>query len=210
MDRNTALGHIGLSSDSELNRFIDKVILLYSQVEGGYDAVNASDGNAMSIGILQWHGDRAQLLLQKLLSGNEEKAILAGTQIYEDVCKTAEFWQHRIAYRHEVPILKTVLSSPTGRNVQDAVARKDISTYLLHGIELGITDLNALAYFCDLENQGGEYVATDIVQGIAQNTPLTLLNLCVSALKHPLMGVTRRRRRLYSYQKISAFFSDDP
>lgn len=209
MDIPASLAHIGLSDDDKLHWFINKVVMLYSLVEGGYDAVNASDGAAMSIGILQWHGCRAKMLLQRLINSEEEKELLSGTQICEDLSKDADFWNHRIAYPHELSGLKALLSSPAGLQIQSDFAKEEISVYLLHGVELGITDLKALAYFCDLENQGGEYIAEEVVQTVFQEPPITLDSLCVASLMHPLMGVIRRRRRIYSYRKILEFFKED-
>ena len=199
-----------LKDERDLDLFIQKMLFLFSLDEGRHYSVNPDDKYAMSLGILQWHGVRARQLLSRIIDKDEQSAkdILAGTHLFDDTVYGDDYWQYRTAADDEIAPLQELLASPYGRQAQNELAKNDIVTYLIHGVSLGITDIKALAFFCDLENQAGGAAAEKIIRGMDAGVKKSLDTVCRASLADQLMGVVRRDRRLYVYHWIKKIFKD--
>ena len=135
--------------------------IIYSQ-EGNYGSVNKNDNkHGMSIGKCQWNAywGRALPLLQTIVNKDQEQAkeILGETLYTEIAGSSADAWnkQVRAATEEEAKAISKLLSTPQGKEVQDDLADADITGYVKNGVKVGIVSLKALAYYADLENQGG-------------------------------------------------------
>jgi len=177
--------------------------------EGNYASVNADDNGALSVGKVQWHGNRALYLLKKIVekTGAGAETVLGG-KLYREIM-TASDWANRKATAAEKVKLSQILGSGQGKKVQDAQAEEDILSYVTHGINMGIEDPQSLVYFADLENQGGagasKRVGNDAAQRAGGAGKVTLAIMHTAALADRVMGKYSSRRNLV-YQKAQQLF----
>lgn len=177
--------------------------------EGNYASVNADDNGALSVGKVQWHGNRALSLLKKIVekTGAAAEAVLGGS-LYREIM-TASDWANRKATAAEKVKLSQILGSSQGKQVQDAQAEEDILSYVTHGVSVGIEDPQSLVYFADLENQGGagasKRVGSDAAQRAGGAGKVTLAFIHTAALADRVMGKYSSRRNLV-YQKAQELF----
>ncbi|QXE18946.1 hypothetical protein [Clostridium sp. 001] len=164
---------------TESDNFIIQVSEIITYNEGYYDTINRNDGTSSSIGILQWNGYRAKNLLKIIISKNEEqaKAILDGTTILADINKDDDFWNSKILDDIECEKISELLRTEEGMKCQYELRMRDVKAYINHGKSLGIKDEKALAYFADLENQLGCYMAENIIKSIDSGKELTIYEI---------------------------------
>ena len=178
--------------------------------EGGYSSVNANDNGAVSVGKVQWHGNRALLLLKNIAQkiGKQAATDILGAALCNEVL-TAANWQTRTMTVAEKEKLSKLLGTQQGREVQDAQAETDILLYVSNGVKLGIEDKQSLAYYADLENQGGAGASKRVGMAAAQNVggsaKVTLSAIHAAALADKTMGKYASRRTLV-YKKAAALF----
>lgn len=135
--------------------------IIYSQ-EGNYGSVNKNDNkHGMSIGKCQWNAywGRALPLLQTIVNKDQEQAQeILGEALYNEIAgSSVDAWnkKERAATEAEAKAISKLLSTPQGKEVQDDLADADITAYVKNGVKTGLVSLKALAYYADLENQGG-------------------------------------------------------
>lgn len=132
--------------------------------EGNYASVVKNDNGALSIGKVQWHGDRALALLRDIILLNDTNARnILGDTLYQEI-QTTPSWGIRILNDDEASRISTLINTSEGRSVQDTYSHYDIKSYILHGKYLGIKDPQALIYYADIENQYGYGGVTRIIQ----------------------------------------------
>ena len=118
--------------------------------EGNYGSVNKNDNGAVSVGKIQWHGNRAKSLLQTIVKANMSQAqSILGTALYREILSTKS-WGTRIVTADEASKLSLVLASAEGKKAQDDLALSDVLTYIEKGISYGLTNTEALIYFARL------------------------------------------------------------
>ena len=123
--------------------------------EGNYGSVNANDNGALSIGKVQWHGNRAKSLLLAICNANTNQGNQTlGSTLYNEV-KSSKDWSKRIVTQSEATKISTLLQTTTGKKIQDEQALSDVITYVNKGISYGLTNAEALIYFADGVNQYG-------------------------------------------------------
>ena len=123
--------------------------------EGNYGSVNANDNGALSIGKVQWHGNRAKALLLAICNANTNQGNQTlGSKLYNEV-KSSKDWSKRIVTQSEAVKISTLLQTATGMKIQDEQALSDVLTYVNKGISYGLTNTEALIYFADGVNQYG-------------------------------------------------------
>lgn len=123
--------------------------------EGNYGSVNANDNGALSIGKVQWHGNRAKSLLLAICNANTNQGNQTlGSTLYNEV-KSSKDWDKRIVTQSEATKISTLLQTTTGKKIQDEQALSDVLTYVNKGINYGLTNAEALIYFADGVNQYG-------------------------------------------------------
>ena len=177
--------------------------------EGNYASVNADDNGALSVGKVQWHGNRALSLLKKIVekTGAAAEAVLGGS-LYREIM-TASDWTNRKATAEEKVKLSQILGSNQGKQVQDAQAEEDILSYVTHGVNMGIEDPQSLVYFADLENQGGAGASKRVGNAAAGRAggagKVKLDHIHGAALADRVMGKYSSRRNLV-YKKAKELF----
>ena len=123
--------------------------------EGSYATVVKDDNGALSIGKVQWRGNRALSLLKDIVARNSDNAWnILGQTLYEEITGSSD-WGTRILNDDERSRISTIINTDEGRSVQDFYASIDIKSYILHAKYTGITDPKALIYYADVENQYG-------------------------------------------------------
>ena len=123
--------------------------------EGNYGSVNKNDNGAVSIGMMQWHGNRALSLLQMIGRGNVSLAEqYLGSPLWTEVNSSTN-WGNRIVNQVEAQQISNFISTPQGKAAQDELAVTDVLSYVNKGIKYGLSDEYALIYFCDGVNQYG-------------------------------------------------------
>ena len=143
------------ASDISYEEIVLSAADVVRQNEGAYASVNPDDNGALSIGWLQWHGNRALNLLKDIVAADTASArTILGDTLYNEITSATD-WSVRILNENEKNKISALISTTQGMSAQDSLARGDLSTYISHGIALGITDPAALVYYADLENQCG-------------------------------------------------------
>ena len=183
------------------DEYVSIVAKIIMENEGSYSSVNPNDNGALSIGALQWRAFRARNLLAKIINRNPELAtLLKGTSLIDEL-KNKDFnWNTRTLDEFETLAVKKLLNTKESREIQQEILKEDIQRYIKVGRKYGINDPKALAYFCDLYNQGPKY-ALEIVKLAGGGDGLTLDKIHQIALSHPVMGDYVKRRR-DTYNKI--------
>ena len=188
--------------------------IIYSQ-EGNYGSVNRNDNNhGMSIGKCQWNAywGRALPLLKSVVEKDQEQAkeILGDTLYTEIAGSSADAWnrQEREATEEEAKAISKLLTTKDGKEAQDDLADADITGYVKNGVKIGLVSLKALAYFADLENQGGNGASSRIAKTAAEATggaeKVGLEEIHAYALKDATMGqYESRRNKVYEVVKES-------
>jgi hypothetical protein len=188
--------------------------IIYAQ-EGNYGSISKNDNkHGMSIGKCQWNAywGRALPLLQSIVKANDAQAKqILGNSLYNEISgNSATFWnkKERVATEEEAKAISELLSTKEGRKAQDELADADITTYVKNGVKVGLVSLKALAYYADLENQGGSGASKRVAEG-AGKTVGTVANVGLEeinayAMKDSTMGqYTSRRTKVYNALKAS-------
>jgi hypothetical protein len=121
--------------------------------EGNYGSVNKDDNGAVSIGKIQWHGNRALNLLKRIIKADRvvAKGIL-GIDLYNEIVKSKN-WSRRIVASTEARYISYLLTTTQGKSTQDQQAFDDVKGYIKAGQKLGLKDGKTLIYFADCYNQ---------------------------------------------------------
>lgn len=188
--------------------------IIYAQ-EGNYGSVNRNDNkHGMSIGKCQWNAywGRALPLLQSIVKKDTEQAKkILGENLYNEIAESSKnAWnkQEREATEAEAKAISELLKTPQGKEVQDDLANKDITAYVKNGMKAGLVSLKALAYYADLENQGGssasKRIATTAGNDAGGVEKVGLEKIHAYALKDSVMGqYESRRAKVYKAVKES-------
>ncbi len=168
------------------------------QNEGSYASVNPDDNGALSVGWLQWHGNRALSLLKTIIAADTASASsILGNTLYNEITAASD-WSTRILTEGERAKISALISTSQGMAAQDSLAQSDLSTYISHGIALGITDPAALVYYADLENQcgsgGAKRVGNAAISNVGSASDVTLDDLHNAALADSVAGRYETRR----------------
>ncbi|MDR1664162.1 MAG: peptidoglycan-binding protein [Clostridiales bacterium] len=136
--------------------------------EGGYGSVNGNDNGALSVGKMQWHGNRALALLKTVIAKNtSQAAALLGDALYNEIENAASAaWSTRVATAAEAKEISALLTTPDGEAAEDALAVTDVGVYIQTGMGCGLTDCGALIYFADFANQYG--TASSLLKSVTQ------------------------------------------
>jgi hypothetical protein len=188
--------------------------IIYAQ-EGNYGSVNRNDNShGMSIGKCQWNAywGRALPLLQAVVNkGQDQAKEILGESLYNEIAGSSpKSWdkKEREATEAEAKAISVLLATPQGKEVQDDLADADITAYVKNGVKVGVTSLKALAYYADLENQGGsgasKRIATTAGNDLGGAEKVGLEEIHAYALKDSVMGqYASRRGKVYEAVKAS-------
>lgn len=172
--------------------------------EGNYGSVNANDNGAVSIGKVQWHGNRAKALLLSICNANSNQGNhILGSSLYNEV-KSSKDWGKRTVNNDEANKISNLLTTDTGKSVQDKQALSDVLTYVNKGISYGLTNAEALIYFADGVNQYG--TASTLWKNISKQALQKggTLDAMYEATKSLTPNYLSRRTKVYNTLKQGA------
>lgn len=178
--------------------------------EGNYSSVNVNDNGAVSVGKVQWHGNRALNLLKAIVSdlGQTTATTIIGADLWKEI-STSSDWSKRIMTAAEKTKLAALLGTEVGKEAQDEQAETDVASYVTHGIKMGIEDPQSLVYFADLENQGGagasKRVGTAAAEKAGTAAKVTLAIIHAAAIADGVMGRYKTRRNTVCTKAAALF-----
>ncbi|MCD8004347.1 MAG: S-layer homology domain-containing protein [Oscillospiraceae bacterium] len=195
-------------ADRDFSEILNAALTIIYTNEGSYGSVNADDNGAVSVGKLQWHGNRALSLLKTICEANAEQALeLLGEKLYNEIVSAASYaWSSRTVDSTEKAAISALLQTTEGQAAQDTLAAANVTNYIEHGISLGIVSADALVYFADIENNGGsgasKRIATSAAETQGSFEEVTLLSIYNATLTDSVLGKSLyllRRYRTYTY-----------
>lgn len=189
------------------NDIVSAAMDIIQQNEGAYGSVTKDDNGALSVGWIQWHGNRALSLLQTIVAANTTQARnILGNALYNEITTTSSSgWTTRILNSDEASRISTLLQTAEGKKAQDDLAFSDISTYISRTMGYGVTSPSALVYFADLENQCGAGGARRVINAAAalvggNYSAITLDVAHRAAMADSVAGKYQvRRNKVYNY-----------
>ena len=192
-----------LSTPSQsTEKMVDAAMTIIYRNEGSYGSINKDDNGAVSIGKVQWHGNRALNLLKSIVrEAPELSQELLGEALYDEIV-TADSWGSRTVDAEEALAISALLKTDVGKAAQDALAATDITSYVNHALNLGLRSSTAIVYFSDLENQwgytGAKKQAQKAMEAAGSYEAVTLDVLHQACLNYTTKYHTRRNN-VYNY-----------
>jgi hypothetical protein len=192
---------------------IKETTKIINENEGNYGSVNPKDGKgtekcpySLSVGKIQWYATRAHDLLRKIKEKNsaQAKKILSGTTLYAELEKDHSVFRSRPLTMFEKSVVSKLLVTKEGKAAQDETIAADVPAYIQHGRRLGISSEKTLAYYADLENQGGYGGARRVVQAAGGGKSLSLDKIHKAAINDSILGKYSDRRNT-TYQKSNSY-----
>lgn len=175
-------------------------VQIISRSEGTYGTINRNDNGAVSIGMLQWHADRALQLMRSIANADTGSAqSILGSTFYNEVM-TASSWNSRTFSAAEGTAASNLLTTAAGKSKQDALAYSDVQGYISAGQNLGISNAGVLVYYVELYNRGMG-VARRILNAAANGgaySSVTLSKLHSTALANSSSYYTSRLNNAYN------------
>ena len=183
-------------------KMVDAAMTIIYRNEGSYGSINKDDNGAVSIGKVQWHGNRALNLLKTIVKADPEGSLdILGEDLYDEIL-TEDSWGSRTVDAEEALAISALLKTEGGKAAQDALAATDITSYVNHAINLGLRSSTAIVYFADLENQWGYYGAKNqakkAMEAVGSYEAVTLKDLHEACLNYTTKYHTRRNN-VYNY-----------
>lgn len=173
--------------------------IIHSQ-EGSYDDINGNDNGAISIGKIQWHGDRAK----SLLSDIRDK----GGSGFDSSIDLSSSWSSFIVSEGSgaYNTIKTILGTDISKSVQDETALSDVQGYIDYAIsELDLHDNASIIYAADIINQYGSGGASRLLSGYSENPDS---EGCLEDIHNYVLnngGGTYKTRRTNVYEAIKVY-----
>lgn len=194
---------------------VDAALELIYRNEGVYTSVLANDVGAVSLGKIGWHATRALNLLKTIVSADVKTAeTLLGKNLTNEIL-TASSWESRTFTATEKAAVEKLLATAASKKAQDSLAKQDITSYIVHGQAMGITDGKALVYFADLENQmgsnGSARVASAAISAAGSAGKVTLTQIHQAAMADRTASSSpTRRNTTYAYCRALTFSGSAP
>jgi hypothetical protein len=196
----------------QMSNLTTKACTIIFSNEGNYGSVNKNDNGAVSIGRVQWHGDRAKSLLKKIISADMPKARnILPPKLYQEIISTGS-WKNRTVTDLESLVLKALLNTVVGKWQQDLQAKKDVDTYITSIKKLGFINEDVIILLADIQNQGG-LGASNRIGKLAIKTygkDCTLDEIMNVALKDKVFKSYKQRRyNVYKKLTCKTYTEDD-
>ena len=194
------------AADKSVTEIAYAALELISSHEGTYNSVSANDSGAVSVGKIQWHGERAHgvVRLAAKYMGAADAITILGQSFYDEIMSSVS-WDRRSVTATEAAALRTLLDSPAGHRAQDEQGVADLTGYINSGKQYGLSDPVVLVYYCDMVNHwpaeaykvaksaaasagSGAAVTLDIIHNTAMNSGFgnypTLRNMAYNYCKN--------------------------
>lgn len=185
-------------------KMVDAAMTIIYRNEGNYGSINKDDNGAVSIGKVQWHGNRALNLLKSIVREAPDLSLdILGKDLYHEIL-TKDSWGSRTVTEEEALAISALLKTDVGKAAQDALAATDITAYVNHALNLGLRSSTAIVYFADVENQWGYYGAQNqakkAMEAAGSYEAVTLDSLHQACLNYSSKEyIQKRRQKAYEY-----------
>ena len=210
----TSLNSATLSPTSvTVDDVLEAAAELIAANEGTYSSVNVDDNGALSIGIIQWHGANALMLMRLIISADNETAYeYLGSTLYNEIISSSTDWSSRTLTSSESTKISNCISSSKGQKIQDKLLNSYISGYINNATSYGIKNAAAIVFYADLENQRGKSGAKSTVTGAytlaGSYSKITANEMLISSVYNYSSSVSSvykafANRRLSSYEYVS-------
>ena len=199
------------SSTPSLETVLTEATTFIISQEGDYDSVNKDDNGALSIGVLQWHGNNALILMRLIVSANNATAYSKlGSTLYNEIISSSTSWTSRTLTSSEASKISACISTSTGEEIQTELAESFIASYINSATTLGLRDAGALLIYADVANQRGnsnaKSTAADAKALAGSYSAITANEMLMASIyNYPSSSSyysTVVKRRLASYQYI--------
>ena len=189
-------------SDTEI---ASAALELISSHEGTYNSVSANDSGAVSVGKIQWHGERAHgvVRLAAQYMGASGAIAILGQSFYDEIMSSVN-WDHRSVTATEAAALRSLLDTPAGHRAQDDQGVSDLTAYIRSGRQYGLSDPVVLVYYCDMVNHwpAESYkVAKSAVATAGSGAAVTLDIIHNAAMNSGFGNYATLRNKAYAYCK---------
>lgn len=185
---------------------LEKAIKIIISNEGNYTSVNANDNGALSVGMCQWHGERARSLIKSFTKDLNTKGSALPKSEFHLITEAwnGTSWSKRILNREEQIFMRILLSFPESIKAQDKLAKKDVQSYINAVMKYDITDENSILFLADICNQGGTGAIKRIINDAfeAYGKHATLDNFMHTALNDKVFK-NYKQRRYNVYKKLT-------
>ena len=196
---------------AERQKIAERACVIIFSNEGNYGSVNKNDNGAVSVGKVQWHGNRALTLLITIAKADKNQANqILGSTLYNEIMSSTN-WSKRILSQAEADKISALLQTSQGKKAQDDLAKNDVLSYINKGISYGLQNAEALIYFADGVNQygTGSSLWKRIVEAALKKGGT--LDAMYEATKSLTSNYMTRRTRVYNTLKkeISSSISEE-
>ena len=193
-----------------ISKIAVKAYQIIHQSEGNYGSINGDDNGSLSIGKIQWHGARAHDLMMACINavGQSRAQQLLGSSLYNEIVgKDRNYWHRRKVNKSEGEKISALISTEEGKGIQDLQGYLDIENYISVVKGYGITDENAIVYFCDMYNQSpaaAQRVAKAAIKAKGSASSVRLDDLYNQSLVDSTFSkYSKRRTNCYNMVKSS-------
>ena len=193
-----------------ISKIAVKAYQIIHQSEGNYGSINGDDNGSLSIGKIQWHGARAHDLMMACINavGQSRAQQLLGSSLYNEIVgKDRNYWHTRKVNKSEGEKISALISTEEGKGIQDLQGYLDIENYISVVKGYGITDENAIVYFCDMYNQSpaaAQRVAKAAIKAKGSASSVRLDDLYNQSLVDSTFSkYSKRRTNCYNMVKSS-------
>ena len=170
-------------STLDYTKFTGSDVEIICQIIGSHEgkeaSVNPWDNDAISIGKLQWHGDRALNLLRDICKRNPTQANeILGNDLYHIIVNPKTSWAKKTFDVNKkkdkmyIEKIKQLLYTSESYQAQEDLYKSDVASYMATVQKQGITDKAAIAYCCDVINQYGSIHSCHYKQIVAHGGDL--------------------------------------
>ena len=130
--------------------------IIFEQEGGGknYGNINPLDVDAISIGVLQWHGNNGRELMLRIKAKNS----MVYNSLYTSNGGSFSIdtsWKNFSVQKgdNNYNTIKAIISSDVGKQCQDEYVNEYLSKYVDSANSVGVTDFKAQIFYCDMYNQ---------------------------------------------------------
>jgi LysM repeat protein len=177
---------------------LTKAVEIIRGNEGNYNSVNSDDNGALSIGCLQWHGNRAKTLLHNIVKKDKLASFFLSDSMLKEINDPEISWEHRKVTDIEWHVLRNYLDRNISVKEQNSLIARDVSKYIRLITSKGITDFNSVVLLADIYNQSPTACNRIMKQVLILNDNPTLENVMKVALTDKVIrNYSDRRYKVY-------------
>lgn len=179
-------------------------VVLGNESGGNYSSINPNDNGAISIGLIQWHEGRGLGLMQNIRDANKSKF----NSIYSsnNASFSMQNWNKFVVNVGDdnYNAIKEILETDESKACQNQLIESDFERYCDIASGIGVTDLFAQMFFCDMYNQH-QTETVRVSKNATSKTLDGLYNEVMSPTKDYWLARTKHNnnlRRTRTYDKI--------